>query len=315
MVLNNRPGISDKTRERVLNAAQKYGYDFSRIDGRAAAEGSIQLIIYKKHGIVVSDTPFFSQLVESIEQGCRDAHLTLQITYFHATDKLDECVQRLKKSNCDGILILGTEMGYEELMLLSDIDMPIVVLDTYFDDIDLDFVKINNRGGMAKAIKHLVSSGFSEIGYLHSSYSIVNFREREEGYHNALAMYGIEYMTADELTPTIEGAYNDMKKRLDNGKIPFHAYVADNDLIAIGAMKAFREYGYNIPGDISIVGFDNMPVCDVTEPPLTTMNVQKRLFGAMGLQRLIQRINDSDGSFIKIELMPETVVRKSTRKK
>ena len=82
MVLNRKPGISEKTRNLVLDAAREYGYDFSKKWDTAEEKGSILYVIYKKHGTVVADTPFFSQLTEGIEQACKGKGFELQITYF-----------------------------------------------------------------------------------------------------------------------------------------------------------------------------------------------------------------------------------------
>lgn len=313
MVLNNKPGISENTRKKVLSAAHELGFDFSKLEAKSSSYGSIQLVIYKNHGIVVTDTPFFSQLVESIEQGCRNEGFSLQITYFNKANPPEDQLKNIKKTDSDGILLLGTEMQLADFEPFLTLSTPLVVLDTYFNELEYDFVTINNRRGMSEATKELVSKGFDEIGYLHSSYEIVNFNERAEGYFKTLKKHNVE--TKKEfihlLTPSIEGAYEDMKKLLDNGCTLAKAYVADNDLIAAGAMRAFKEYGLKIPEDISLIGFDNMPICDILEPALTTVDVPKKSFGLLALSQLIRRMQNKDEACLRTEISPKLCIKKS----
>lgn len=317
MVLNNKPGISNDTRERVLSAANEYGFDFSKLGAKTGTAGSIQLVIYKKHGLVVADTPFFAQVIESIEQECRHEDMSLQITYFYSTGDPDEQMEVIKRSNCDGILLLGTEMQLEDLEHFVSLNSQLVVLDTYFDELDLDFVTINNFRGMVMAADYLFSKGFSEIGYLRSSYDIVNFSERADGYCRSLKKHGAEYKTEliHRLTPSAEGAYKDMKKLLETGCPVASAYVADNDLIAAGAIKAFKEHGLNIPEDVSVIGFDNMPVCNLLEPPLTTVDVPKKAFGSLGFKQLTNKIQRNSNGYLRTMLSPAMRIRKSVIKK
>lgn len=311
MVLNKKPGISEKTREQVLSAAHRYGFDFSKLEAKTSASGSIQLVIYKKHGIVVTDTPFFSQLLEGIEQCCKSMNFSLQITYFYESKTLEEQTESIKKTNCDGILLLGTEMRSDDFKPFDSFNTPVIVLDTYFDELDYDFVTINNIRGTFNATEYLISQSFSDIGYLRSSYKISNFTERFDGYCKAMKKHGFkinsEYI--HNITPSIDGAYKDMKNILP-AKLA-KAYVADNDLIAAGAIRALKEYGIKIPEDISVIGFDNMPFCDIIDPQLSTLDIQKHEFGMLAVKQLINRIQNRNASYLRIQISPELYKRKS----
>ena len=113
------------------------------------------------------------------------------------------------------------------------------------------------------------------------------------------------------LTPSQEGAYEDMKGLLAAGERPVSCYFADNDLIAIGAMKALTEAGYRIPEDISIVGFDDLPSCEFISPPLTTIMVPKFFMGETAADRIIQLIEVKNQQPLKIEVFTQLVRRKS----
>lgn len=313
MVLNNKPGISAETRDRVINAAKRYGFDFSKFETEASPS-VILLLIYKKNGIIVADTPFFSQLTEGIDSMCRKHGYALQIQYIYESSKTPAQIIELSDNECSGILLLGTEMQLQDIELFNKISKPLIVLDTYFNECDRSFVTINNISGMFRASEYLISLGHSSIGYLRSSQNIVNFTERFSGYMCALKKHSIDYdkRLVHYLNPTTDGAYSDMKSILKNNSTLAGAYIADNDLIAAGAMRALKEQGYKIPEDISIIGFDNMPLCDITEPPLTTIAVPKQQFGALAAEQLIDQIIDGNGLIMRTQLSPTLIERKST---
>ena len=317
MVLNRKPGISEKTRNMVLSAAREYGYDFSRKGDPDAPRGVIQLVIYKKHGAVVADTHFFAQLTEGIDHGCKEAGFELQISYFYANQDIDAQVRALADKTFHGLLLVGTELEKEYFHYFSGLKMPLVVLDTYFEELDCDSVLINNVQGAYLATNYLIDSGHEKVGYLRSSYPIGNFSERADGYYKALRHHKLptDHPYVHRLTPSIEGAYQDMLRLLKEEHIETaQAYFADNDLIAAGAMRALKECGFSIPDDVSLIGFDDMPMCDFLEPALTTMEVPKQYLGRLAVERLVHRISRTAEAPIKIEVSTRLHERMSVKR-
>ena len=112
----------------------------------------------------------------------------------------------------------------------------------------------------------------------------------------------------------MEGAYRDMKRLLEQ-KLPLaEAYFADNDLIAAGAMRALSETGARIPEDVSIIGFDDISLCNFLSPSLSTMRVEKLDFGTLAVKQLLNRIQNPSQSLVKIELSTQLIARDSVRK-
>ncbi len=315
LALNHRPGVSTATRKRVLEAAQSGGYDFSRLKRAEPHKGnnSIVFVIYKKHGAVVADTPFFSQLSEGVDEACRELPYLLNIQYLHDGDDIDSLLANWKRAGCQGILLLGTEMERQDLAPFLSSKLPIVLLDNYFEDVDVDSVLINNIKGAYTAANHLIRQRGTQPGYLHSSYSINNFEERTDGFYKAIRKNGLSTSRSivHRLTPSMEGAYSDMKELLARNEPLADCYFADNDLIAAGAMRALKEAGHRIPRDIAVIGFDNTPLCNYLDPPLTTIHVPKQYMGRMAVQRLHQLILTPDSHPIKIEISTKLVLRKS----
>lgn len=313
--LNNRKGVGKETKERIIKIAKELGYikENSKQESRA-----IRFIIYKKHGYVVSDTPFFADLIEGIEAACRDESYELLISHITYSEKNSKDVLKIiKQEKVAGILILATEMDKSDLDLFRNLHVPIVFLDNYLSDEKFDFVLINNSKGAYQAVKHLINNGHKEIGFLGSSIHINNFSYRYYGYIKALAEANLDVKKEYELSlePTLEGSYRDMKELILNKgvKLPT-AYFALNDIIAFGAMKALKECGIKVPDQVSIVGFDDMPFCEISTPRLSTVRVYKQYMGQIAIERLIECISKKHNIPIKIEVETELVERESVKK-
>ena len=247
LALNNKPGVSVQTRKRVLAAAEEHGYDFTKRSLRTdhAPACSIYFIIYRKNGAVVADTPFFSELSEGIDLACKRLQYFLNIQYVYEDDKIEEMLQMLSRINVKGLIVLGTEMKQEDIRPFMKCGIPFVLLDNYFEELDIESVLINNRKGAFSATDYLIRKRKKQPGYLHSSYSINNFEERADGFYKAIRRHGMSSSRSvvHLLTPSVEGAYGDMTELIRQREPLADCYFADNDLIAAGAIRAFRESG------------------------------------------------------------------------
>lgn len=169
MALNHKPGVSTATRQLVLDAAEKYGYDFSRIAEKHTTSGAIYFVIYKKHGTVVADTPFFSQVSEGISQGCKKNDYRLKISYIYEDeDTITKQIEEIQYSDCAGIILLGTEMEAGDLKPFLNLPIPVVLLDAYFETVPCNCVLINNVQGAYLAARHLIRTCKTQPGYLRS---------------------------------------------------------------------------------------------------------------------------------------------------
>lgn len=318
MALHNKPGVSTSTRKKVLEAAHQYGYDFTSLEERSpnpTCSGSIHFIIFKKCGAIVADTPFFSELTEGINKHCKEAHYTLNMSYIYENDDIEQLISNLNVTNYVGIILLGTEMIASDLKPFLNLKVPFIVLDTYFDTLHCNYVLINNHQGAFNATQYLIRQCHSQPGYLQSSYEIANFVQRSNGFYNAIRSNGLSPFTSivHQLTPSIEGAFADMCAILSRKDEIASCYFADNDLIACGAIKAFKSFGYKIPEDISIIGFDDIPLCSYIDPSLTTISVPKEYMGKLAVTRLVDLIHIPQPICTKTELDTTLMIRNSVK--
>lgn len=312
MALNNKPGVSTETRKAIVSAAQKYGYDFSRINFKKST-GDIHFVLYRKHGAVVSETPFFFELTQGVETTCKKQGFRVSIKNIYDNENLQRQFEELCHSGCCGVILLGTEMQAEDYLLLGSLDLPIVLLDSNSPARNFNSIQIGNMNGACHATAHLIQQRKAQPGYLHSSYPITNFDERADGFYKAIRKNGLSTSKSiiHALAPSVEGAHADMLAILDGGDEIASCYFADNDLIAAGAMRALKERGYKIPEDIAIIGFDDMPLCTYVEPNLTTIHVPKKYMGQLAAERLIHIINTHDLHPVTIQVATTLVERAS----
>ena len=311
IALNGKSGISDETRENILKAAEAYG--LRRPSRRSSQSQFINLVIYKKHGLVYGDTAFFSAVIEGISTHIARLGYNLQISYFYGNQNQEEQFKILRMSECAGMILLATEMLREDILPFVDLPHPLVVLDSYFEDLDFDCVVLNNVRGAYLASQHLLECGHRRIGHLASSVTINNFAERTIGFEKAVAGVPDCVCTTVKVSSTQEGAYYDMSSYLDAKPQLPTAFFADNDIIAVSCIRALKEHGYLIPDDVSVVGFDDMPLSYVVSPKLTTIHVAKEAFGQRAVTRLAEKIQEKDSVSLRISVNPTLISRDSVK--
>lgn len=309
--LNNRKGISREKREEILKIAEEMGYYKSSDKGKHHV---IRFLILNKDAHVVGDTPFFAELIRGVEMECQKQGYELLMNHIYKNN-YDDVEKTLNQDHVDGILLLGTEMVEEDFSLLEQIHIPLVIVDAVFRNQQYDYVAINNEDGAYDITSHIIKMGHENIGIINSSYQINNFRERKKGYVQALEHYFIPIQGENEalVEPSLDGAYRDMKAYLsayqaENKELPT-AFFAVNDNIAFGAMKAISEL--HLSKQISVAGFDDMPFCEMCNPPLTTVKVDKQFLGKQAIQRLIQKIDNPNDGVLKTRTATQIVERES----
>lgn len=321
IALNNKSGIGDATRKKIIQAALENGMPYRAEENESVVlePKSIQLLIYRKNGSRADKTPYFSQIFSDVMEGAdRQASrrgYKIEISYLDP-DNLCSEIRKIERSDKQGILLLATEMTEGQISLFHDVRVPIVMLDNYIDNPGMDCVLINNEQGLYEAVSFLNKMGHQDIGYLHVDGDANNFVERYYGFLKAVKKNNM--LVRDEAIVSFssqggEDVYPNLKKELLKREVMPTAFVADNDIIAMQAIRILREMGYDIPGDISIVGFDDIIFSEMAEPALTTIHTSKHEIGSMAVNMLIDRMKGRVNKDIKIEIATRLMVRNSVR--
>ena len=298
LALNGRPGVSPATRKRVIEAAEQLGYTaFKNLD-QVKPLTNLRFIIYTGDQNVVKEISFYSIVLKGIEKEARKMGYNVFVSYLSQKGDLGSQFKTLSR-DVDGILLLGTELKMHDEVFKTfknNADCPIVVVDNNLFDFDTDCVATDNLGGAYQAIRFLAENGHKKIGYICSRQRIPNFDERTEGILLAQKEFPEIEIEKIPVNFSTDRAKEEISAWLkDRPQIPT-AFFADSDIIAFGAMQAFNSSGYRIPDDISIIGFDDMPACEMVSPPLTSVQVMKVQMGKQAVQLLHNRIAEAKSS-------------------
>ncbi len=316
LVINNKPGITQKTREYVLNKLNDCGLShILKYPEHNVNNKNLCFIIFRRHGEIVDSSPFFMLLTQTIQSFAQERGYNVFIAFFDKKMSSNEQIERFKKMNCIGAIIFATEMLDDDISFLSQLPFPIVLLDNSFPLLNYDSIAINNEMGTYQAIESLYNNGFRVIGYLKSKTYINSFGEREQGYNFALNHFNLDLKKEFiiELGYSLENSYHDFSNYLDSHPHLPEAFVSDDDTIANGAVRALIEHGYKVPHDISIVGFNDRPLCEQMYPKLDSIRVMKEAFGGFAIACLIHKLETNAQYNLKLRIGTKYISRDTVK--
>ncbi len=311
LVLNNKPGASEELRDRILKTARELGYP----GPRSSRNGSLCLLRIARHGHAVNrdHDVFIADYIEGLGKGAVQAGFSLEIVTFKLTP-IEEILAAAMEKNAEGFIVLGTELSGEDVERFGALRKPLVFIDTYHEFLDFDFVDMNNEDSVYTIVKALAGLGHRRIGMVKGSIETRNFKLREEGFVASLARLGLPFDPGlvFAVDSTFHGAIEDMRAIIARGTRLPPALFCANDIIACGCLRAMRQAGIRVPEDVSVVGFDDLPISANADPPLTTVRVSKVEIGRMAAQLLANRIRVNPASPpVKALIGGELVERRS----
>ena len=300
MALNGKPGVSSETRSKVLAAAAKLGYVTPKSrQSERQAKNIISFVIYAGIG-VAEQTTFSTFVMRGAEAVAKSLGYRILVHYFYADQPWDEQIKRILADAC-GVILLGTDItepqrdAFFQFYHLSNV--PLVIVDNFLFSAYVDCVGNDNTYGVKAAVSYLIKCGHKKIGYLRSKQRIVNFNDRELGLklsmseHKALGLAPLQVLDVD-ISP--DKAREDILAWLTSGNVPAGAYFCENDMLAAAFIRSLKECGYRVPEDVSIMGFDDVQICEMIEPPITTMHAFKERLGRIAVELLNTRIESGD---------------------
>jgi LacI family transcriptional regulator len=312
LALNGKKGVSEETRELIMQLAQDNEYIHTKKSGSKSR--NILFVKYTKHGLIVEENRgFITTVMDAAELECRKHNFKLIVTGREGS--IADTLRSLHYTDFYGILFLGTELDQKDYYLLETIPIPYVVIDNTMPNFECNCVAINNRENVYKAIEFFSKMGVQEVGYFKSSQTIQNFTEREEGFFEAMEHFGLSAQEDNVFVvpPTMLGAFEQTQSYIAAGRrIPSCLFI-DNDTITIGVMKALTIAGYKIPEDISVIGFDDIPFAEIYSPTISTMRVDKNLLGELAVTLHLHTAANPDYHTVKAVIGGDLITRQSTR--
>lgn len=315
-ILNNKGKFSKEVVERVRKIVKKYNYK-PNILARSLRSRKTKAV-----GLILPSVTnlFFLEIIKGVEDiASQSSYIVILCDSDERKEKESMYFHMLEDRWVEGIIYSGvtgdTEQEKQNIEDLSKKNIPIVLIDREIEDYFTSAVLIDNKKAAFDATNYCINLGHRRIGFISGPLEVKIFLERLKGYRKALEKRGIEFdkNLVEEGSLTIESGILATRKLLAK-KEPPSAIFASSDSMAIGAIKEIQKEGLKVPEDISVVGFDDIPLASLISPPLTTVSQPKYQMGREAMILLLRMIEEEKASKSKIILETKLVVRKSTSK-
>jgi DNA-binding LacI/PurR family transcriptional regulator len=293
-VISGVVGARPQTRERVLAAAETLGYRPS------AVARSLKLRTTRTLGLLVTDiqNPYYPEIVRAVEDAALERNLAVLLCNGADDPAREETyLELLVDRRVDGIIIASSGLRERHGAWLARRSVPVVLVNWAAPDLHLPAILGDNRAGGSLATGHLLSLGHQRIGHLSAPARNAAAAERLGGVLEALTSAGFEpqALTVVEGDGQVAGGERAARELLE--RVPdITGIVCYNDLTAIGAVRAIRTAGHEVPADISVVGYDDIALSSWVDPPLTTIAQRTADMGHWAVQRLGELIGGSVGA-------------------
>jgi len=300
--LRDHPDISDATKKRVVEAAEKFHYQPNQL-AQALQKKSSNTI-----GVIVPEIRhhFFSNVISGIEEIAYEHGYTIMVCQSNETLAREIInTQALIANRVAGLLIaISSETTrYDHLRSVLHQGVPIVQFDRVVEELPTSKVIVDDYKASYKAVSHLIESGYQRIGHLAGQEGIALNQHRYEGYRDALRDNGLELEEKFHLHGGYceEDGRRGAERYLAMDELP-EAILAINDPVAVGVFTKFKEVGVRIPDDVALVGFSDTPAAALIEPALTTTFQPAFKMGKTAVSLLLKQF-EAEGEFV-----PETVI-------
>jgi DNA-binding LacI/PurR family transcriptional regulator len=306
LVLRGAPGPSAATRERVLAAAERLGYRPDRAASLLAAHRS-RLI-----GVLLDvRSTFHAELVEDLHETVEQHGYDLVLSTITRTRGEQRAIETLLDSRCEALVLLGPEAPAKRLVAL-DRQVPVVTVSRRVDAPDVDVVRVSDDVGVGQAVEHLTGLGHRDIAYLDGGSGMIA-AERRGGYRGAMRGAGLaEHARVLPGGPDEEAGMQVARALLDTGEPLPTAVVAFNDRSAVGMLDVFVRSGVDVPGQVSVVGYDDDLVARLAHVALTTVGQDTRKLTEHAIALLVERLDGTRTEHREVVLPPYLVVRGTT---
>ena len=314
--LSNHPRISDKTKAAVLQIAENLNYQPNHL-ASALRKGKSNLV-----GVIIpkANSLFFSSIIEKIEDVLNEKGYNVIIAQSNESyEKECKSIDALLYTQVDGII---ASMANETVKLdyyekIKSKGIPLILFDRGENDLNVDYVGIDDYLSSHLVIEHLVEQGCKRIAHIAGFSHTRIYKNRIRGYRDALEKFGlpIEESLIIESNLRIEDGRRIMKQLLELENKPDAVYAA-GDYAALGALQVLQENHINVPEDIALVGFTNEPFTSLVTPPITSVEQHSEQIGKVAAETLLKRLDTPNEkvSLNKLILPAELIIRSSSKK-
>lgn len=310
-VINHTGKVSDKTKQKVLDAMSELGYRPNTMAQSLATNttNSVGLLIPELKG------PFFGDLMSGVEETLRAVNKHVIITASHSNEKQEkEGIEFLLSRRVDALILHVDAVSDQYLIELSEGSVPLVIVNRLVPEIADKCIHLDNKIGGYLAAKHVVEKGHTDIAYITGMDWKADSNDRLFGHKAALEEKGVPF---DEELMYVGNFEHDSGAKglveLIHKQKAFSVIICANDEMASGAMSMARKLGMDLPKDLSIVGYDNIIYSGYLYPTLTTINYPVYQMAQMAAKYILKEVYEQKGIDVNLQFTPKLVERKSVR--
>ena len=308
-VLTGSGSVREDLSERVLAAVKALDYRPNR-SARELRARAVQRV-----GVVLDiQNPFFTSVLRGIEEELQAEGYVVMLGDSNENPVTEQVhLAMLRNERVAGAILSICSTEPARYRALAEDGIPLVLIDRVLDGLAADAVLTNNIDSARQAVEHLIASGHRRIGCVLGLSHTTTAMERRLGYEQALTRSGLVFDPA-LIQPgyfTVEGGHQAMRALLDLPQPPTAVFVVNN-LMVLGAFQAIHECGLSIPGDVAVIGFDEMPWAISLQPPLTVIAQPAREIGVTAARALLQRIREPQLPPARVVLENRLIVRGSS---
>jgi LacI family transcriptional regulator len=306
--------VSEATARRVATAAAELGYRPNPVARSLRTRRSNTI------GVLIPDlnNPLFPPMVRGLEDRLAAAGYVALLGNTDADTAKEQAIfERMRARHVDGFVLATAHANDPVLAEAARAGLPVVLMNRLDLDHDFSSVSADNVQGMRMSVAHLVALGHTRIAHIAGPAQVSTGLGRRRGYDEGLKTANLEPdedLIVAATGYTVEEGVRCGRELLGRrGRAGFTAIAVANDMLAVGCLSALDEAGLDCPGDLSLVGFNDMPFMDRLRPPLTTIRFPHYALGTEAAQLLLERVDHPDAPVKVLYLDPELVVRGSTR--
>lgn len=314
-VIANSSRISEETKKRVRDVMKELGYHPNFI-ARSLASQSTQAIgiVLPSSGNLAFQNPFFSEVLRGISEGVNQKHYALQLTT-GKTDKeiYDDVVRMVQGRRVDGIILLYSKANDRIINYLRDLQFPFVLIGKPYTDTEkITHVDNDNISAAKEGTEYLLNLGHHYIGFIGGSKELMVTADRLQGYKLALETANIpireEYIIHEEFL--LKGGQQAVEELMSLKNPPTALLVVD-DLMSLESLRTVYAMGLTIPDNLSIVSFNNALFAELSNPPLTSIDINIFDLGIEAVKNLIEKIENPKDPTKRI-IIPHRLIKRSS---
>ncbi len=308
--INNIPTVNPEIAKRVWQVIDELDY-FPNTQARALVSGRSKLF-----GLIVSEitNPFFPELIQGFEDiAVANGYEILVSSSNHDPRRMSHCIRRMIERKVEGVAVMT--FGIEEPLLdqLAKRKVPLVFIDIGPARPGISVLKVDYRRGILQGIQHLAALGHKDIAFISGPLTLRSAQSRRTAFSASLKECGIALNPAwlVEGDHTLEGGIAAMEQLLAAKKRPT-AVLCSNDMTAIGVLHKLYRAGLRVPDDLSVIGFDDIHIAEVTIPPLTTVQMSRFEIARAAVTALRTLVEEPQNSQRDYNIQTDLIVREST---